>query len=201
MAFDLQKNRSEEKSKQDHDVEGFFGHGGEEKKQELLEEQDHLMLSEHSEDVILHWQGPEHENYPKDRRWYLVAALFLSAIIAYAIFTNSPIMAITFILIGVVGYIFLNKMPRVLDFAVTYDGIVVGHEIYDYDDIVSFWIFYEEPHQRIISLHLKEKFVPFVHIPLHQLDPVKVRAAMMQFIPEVKQRPTIVDTLERLLHI
>src|SRR5665647_1028971 len=74
-------------------------------------------------EIIFSWQAPEFETFEREKRWYLWVALILLAIIGYATYTNSPVMAITFILIGVVGYIYLNKEPRTLDFQITPKGI------------------------------------------------------------------------------
>ena len=169
--------------------------------EQLLDRPEDLMIEERAEDAWLRWQGPEYKVYPKDRRWYLTAALILAAIIAYAVITNSPIMAITFILIGVVGYIHLQKKPRVLDFKISRDGVSAGNEIYEFDQIKSFWIFYEPPHTRILSLHTKGSLVPYIHIPIHQEDPGKIRKTLLKSIPEKKQSFTLIDTLERLVHI
>ncbi|MDD3498021.1 MAG: hypothetical protein PHH24_00760 [Candidatus Moranbacteria bacterium] len=167
---------------------------------DYLEKPHDFMISEHS-DVLIEWQGPEYEHYPKEKVWYLVASLILAAIVFYALINNSPIMAILFILIGIVGYIQLEKHPRVLDFKITHEGVMAGNELYDFDSVESFWIFYEPPHTKILSLHTDALLVPYVHIPVHQIDPVKLREVLMDFIPEKKQKPTMIDTIERLLHI
>ena len=151
---------------------------------------------------ILHkWRAPEFENYEKSDRWYLLAGVFLLAIVAYALITNGPIMAITFILIGIVGYIYLQKEPRTITFAVTTEGIIADKEIYLYENVNSFWIFYEPHHTKIISLHTKASMFPFVHIPLEDEDPVHIREIMLTFIPEIKQEPSMIDTIEKVLHI
>ena len=147
------------------------------------------------------WEGPEFEVFARDWIWYGVAASILLLIVIYAIIVNSPIMAVTFILIGVVGYIYLQKEPRHLTFAVTDEGVVVGDEVYRYDDIESFWIFYEPPHTYLLSLRVKNHFTPHIHIPLHQVDPVLLRRTLVEFVPEVRQEMGLVDTLERLFHI
>ena len=169
--------------------------------EKLLESPHDMLLEEYSEDIFHHWKAPEYENYGQSGRWYLIASLIIAAIVIYAILTNSLIMAITFILIGVVGYIYLQKEPRILDFSITHEGIVVGREIYDFDNIKSFWIFYEPQVMKVISLHAKGKFMPYVHIPIHDQDPVQIRATLLKFIPEVKQELNAVDTIERLLHL
>lgn len=149
----------------------------------------------------LSWRAPEYELYEKSAAWYLGAGLFILAIAAYAIYTNSPIMAITFILIGVVGYIYLQKDPEEVEFSITYEGIRVGRELYVFEDIKSFWIFYDPPHTKTLSLHVDASMMPYVHIPIADEDPVEIREALLGFIPEVKQEPSLIDALARFLHI
>ncbi|HBO16528.1 MAG: hypothetical protein UR69_C0002G0110 [Candidatus Moranbacteria bacterium GW2011_GWE2_35_2-] len=152
-------------------------------------------------DVLIQWQGPEYENYPKDKRWYMITSFVLVVIIAYALITNSPLMAITFILIGIVGFVYLQRDPQICTYAITSRGVIVEKELYDFEDIKSFWIMYKEPHQRILSLHTEGMLIPYVHIPMHQKDPDQIREILLEFIPEKRQFPSAIDTLERLLHI
>ncbi len=158
-------------------------------------------LDEHPELSIIRWQGPEYEVYPKSSLWYAVAVFITLAVAVFSVWNNAPIPAFLAVLIGAVGYLYLNSTPRVVEFAVTYEGIVADDQLHLYESIESFWIIYEEPHTRVISLKIKDGFFVHTHIPLHQVDPVEVREAMLQFIPERRQEPTLVDTIERLLHI
>lgn len=149
--------------------------------------------------AILQWRAPEYQLPEKDRKWHLYMGLALLAIIAFAVYTNSPIMAITFILIGVVGYIFLNKEPEEIDFMITDDGIAAGREIYEFENMKSFWIFYEPGGRKIISFRMNNSLLPFVHIPIGNQNPVAIREILMKFIPEVRQDPSLVDAFERMI--
>lgn len=193
MPIDLRKI----KLKKDQKIESYFG---ETEQEELLPAPHDLMIEEYSRDALLHWRAPEFEKSGWDRKWYLIAVLILAAIIIYALVANSPIMAITFILIGIVGYIYLQKDPRVLDFMVTYDGIIAGKEIYEFRDIKSFWIFYD-PHIKVISLRMKGKILPHIHIPVHNQDPVRIRESLLKFLPEKEQELTLVDAIEKILRL
>jgi hypothetical protein len=139
--------------------------------------------------------------YEKSGRWYVIAALFIILMVAYALFTNAPIMAITFILLGIVGYIHLQKDPRVITFSITTKGVVADKELYLYENMHSFWVFYDPPHTKTISLHTKASMLPFVHIPLRNEDPVKLRELLIAEVPEIKQDPSLIDAIERVLHI
>jgi uncharacterized membrane protein len=150
--------------------------------------------------TLYQWSAPEHEPYTVGSRFYILSAIFLLAIIIYALVYNSPIMAITFILIGIVGYVFLQKDPDIVNFSITPEGIIAGREIYEFDNLKSFWIFYDPPQEKVISLHSKNTFTPFIHIPIADEDPVEIRRILVDFIPEIKQEHSLVDAAERLLH-
>ena len=153
------------------------------------------------EAILFQWQAKEYEKYEKSARWYLAGGALLLGIIIYALMANSPIMAILFILFAVVGYIQLERDPRNLTFTVTTSGIYAGEELYLFDNIASFWIFYEPPHTKILSLRTHALFLPFVHIPLGDQDPVELREKLLSRISEVKQEKSFADTLERIFHI
>lgn len=151
--------------------------------------------------ALLHWRAPEYEVYERDKKWFLYMSLVWVALIAYAVWTNSPIMAITFILIGIIEYIHVGQEPKLLDFAITADGVIAGNELYHFDNLHSFWIFYEPPYQKELSLHTKGKLAPFIHIPLENEDPTQIREILLKNIPEIKQEQRLVNTLERILRL
>lgn len=185
------------------EIDHFFNHVSQPvKKIETPEApEEEKLIAEHSADVLAHWQAPEFEMYEPNKKWLLYIVFLFIALIAYALYANSPIMAITFVLFGVVGYIHVGKQPRTLDFMITYDGIIAGREIFHYESIKSFWIFYEADDTKVISLHMDSYLTPFVHIPIHNEDPVEIRKILLNYIEEIKQEPSIVDALERFLGI
>lgn len=158
-------------------------------------------VSYSSKNILAHWRAPEYEVFERDKKWYLVVTLVLLGIVGWAIYSNSPVMAITFILIGIVGYFHINREPSIMDFMITPDGVAAGREIYEFDDLKSFWIFYEPEGLRVISLHNKEGFTPYVHIPIHEENPAHIRQILLEFIPEEKREPGLMEIMERLLKI
>lgn len=151
--------------------------------------------------ALLQWEAPEFEILQRDKKWYVLMMTILLIIISYALYTNSLVMAITFILIGVVGYIYINKEPRILNFAITEEGILVGRELYAFDNLKSFWIFYEPYGVKVISLHTDSYLAPYVHIPIHNQDPVEIRKILLEYILEEKQEPGLTETLDRLIKL
>ncbi|MFA7319801.1 MAG: hypothetical protein WC022_04375 [Parcubacteria group bacterium] len=150
---------------------------------------------------FLSWRAPEFEVSSRDRKWYFYVTATLLFIIAYAIFTNSLIMAITFILIGMVGYIYIHKEPRILNFALTEEGVVAGREIYEFGNLKSFWIFYEEDDLQVISFHTNSYLLPYFHVPIHNQDPAAIREILLDHLAEEKHQPGIMEVLDRILHL
>jgi hypothetical protein len=185
----LNKSRSNKaKSETEYEIE------------EDAQEAEQKVSMNHLPNNVLHfWSAPEYEMKEKSQKWLMVAALILIVFISYAVYSNSPIMAFTFILIGVVGYILINKKPNVVEFAITDDGVAVGNELYEYHNIHSFWIFYEPGEIKAISLFIDSKLNPYVHIPLANEDPVKIRELLLQYIPEKRQEFRLVDRIDQML--
>jgi hypothetical protein len=166
-----------------------------------LESPHDALIEEFSADVILHWRAPEFEVLERDHKWYITISAILFLIVGYAILVNAIVMAITFILIGVVGYIYIHKEPRVLNFMIVEKGLVAGRDMYEFENLQSFWIFYEPDKTGLISLHTKSYLSPFVHIPIHDQDPARIREILVKYIPEEKKEPGVYEILSRLLKL
>ncbi len=203
MAIDLKNSNLTKKipNKEEQKIKDYFyqkdGFINTEMKNENPQD---AFLTDYLKNAIMRWRAPEFEKSAWEKKWYLIATLILSVIILYALFSNNPIVAITFILIGVVGYLYLQKEPRILDFAISGSGIIAGDEIYEFSEIKSFWIFYE-PYIKVVSLRLKNKLVSHVHIPIHNQNPVKIREVLLQYIPEKEQELRMIDIIEKVFRI
>ena len=150
--------------------------------------------------VLVSWHGPEHLHTHPNPRAILIALGILILIVGYAVFSDNPLMAITFIMIGLVGYLFLSRDPQSRDFAITTKGITVGREIFTYDTLHSFWIFDEPPLIDVLSLKGESILAPYIHVPVPEALTKEVRDAVATYLPEEKQDPRAVDILEKMLH-
>jgi hypothetical protein len=151
-------------------------------------------------DILLHWDAPEHDALELGPRSRIVVLFLLIAIIGWALYTNSPLMAITFILIGMTGYLALGHEPGILPFYLTTKGIVAAKEFYEYDHIESFHLYDEPPFDNLLSIKTNGHLVSHVHIPITTLPVAELRQTLAKYVPEDKHEPGLVDTLEKLLH-
>jgi hypothetical protein len=154
----------------------------------------------HSHSPVFTWEAHEYEYIEKHPKWYWVMGIILMAIIVYAIVTNSILMAITFILIGMLGYYFAEREPHLIQMEINPEGVIVDKTMYEYDDIKSFWIFYEtESGFKVLSLHSQKTFLPHIHIPIGDANPVLIREVLLNYIPEIRQEMGIVDRLSLMI--
>lgn len=152
-------------------------------------------------DILLEWSAPEHDTFELGPKARIVLTILLILIIAWALYTNSPMMAITFILVGVVGYLMHIAEPKQYRFALTDRGVLAHNEFYAYDTIRSFFIHTDPPLENLLSIRTTGILTPHVHIPLADLDHEAIRRFLSAQLTEETHDPSMVDILERLLHI
>ncbi|NTW13948.1 MAG: hypothetical protein HGA31_02875 [Candidatus Moranbacteria bacterium] len=191
-------NRNEPERTDHH---GLFSHESQRRQAEETESRDYHSFN--AGESIIWWESVKHMppilQTKKSYAWIVFA---LIAIIAYSLFMNSPLMAITFILIGMVGYLLFNHPDETVLFAISEKGITAGPEFYDYDSVSSFWIIENHPQfPNHLIIQTGGILSPRVHIPLEDNQPDIVRRILLDFIPEIKYEPNIIDTVERMFHI
>lgn len=150
-------------------------------------------------EVKMSWETEEFSYYEKSRVWFLAGGAGFLLIIAYFTITNQLITALTFLLLGVTVYIFSLKKPRKISCTITYQGITVDTVTYSFLDLNSFWIFYEPPDFKVISLKHKKPYLPLIQIPIGDTDPMKIRQTLLPLLPEEEQEEPFSDKLARYL--
>jgi len=89
------------------------------------------------------------------------------------------------------------KKPREVRISITPRGVNTGYTLYEFDNLKSFWIFYDPPEVKELSLRSKKILMPYVKIPLGDKNPVKIREMLIQYLPEKKQEESLIESLAR----
>jgi len=144
---------------------------------------------------MLKWQAKEFKKQNKSLAWYITCGAIFLALIFFAVSQKSPLMALVFVLIAVTVYLFAQKEPKKINFAITKAGIKIQDQIYSYDDLESFWIFYDPPRVKKLSLKSKKVLMPYISMPLDKQNPVKLRKILLEFLPEKEQEESILENL------
>jgi hypothetical protein len=143
------------------------------------------------------WKAREFPKKQKEKSWFIFPAIITIALGIFALITESILFLIAIILAFFVFYIYANKKPRIIRFKINERGVEVDNRLYSFDDLRSFWIFYEPPEVKEISFRSKRSFLPYIRIPLDKENPNDIRKFLLKFLPERRHRESLVDIWTR----
>jgi len=134
----------------------------------------------------------------KESAWYIVIILFLGAG-AVAYFRQDMLFSIILVLVGIVVALRTYSKPHSSPIHLDRTGIAIDDQKYLYHEVGSFWLDYQPPHTKELSLQFKKVRHAPMRIPLESANPLEIRALMIQFIPEKEHERSTFDHVVRLL--
>jgi len=148
---------------------------------------------------IIEWAAPEFEYYQKSKSWFIVGGSIAALILLWALWSNNILFALVIGLAYFSLAVFAMKKPRQLQLSVDFRGVRIDNLLYSYDDLKSFWIFYNPPFTKELSLRSRKKLMPYVKIPLGDESPVEIRKILLKYLPERKHKESAVDNLAKMV--
>jgi hypothetical protein len=145
----------------------------------------------------LKWTAPEFEHYQKSKSWFAITGVIAGLLFLWALFTKNILFAL---LIGLSYFSITTyglKKPREIRLAITPKGVKVNQVLYKFENLKSFWIFYDPPEIKELSLRSKKTIMPYIKIPLGEQNPVEVRKVLIKYLPERKHKESVIDNLAR----
>ena len=138
---------------------------------------------------IVSWEIEEYERHERGFSWYFIAGLINIFFIWYAFQTNNFLLTVIVIMSSFVIILHDSGEPTEIGFSITYDGIVLGENFYDFDEIKNFAIVYK-PNQELKRLYFEFK-TPMrnrLSIPLYSEDPLIIRENLLKYLVEDLER-------------
>jgi|SRR3989344_4657008 len=154
--------------------------------------------SETNSASALTWKAPEYIYYEKSTDWYWALGIVTIGLLAVAVIMSNFLFAVLVLLGGFTLAMFGARKPRVANFSISVEGIRVDNTLYPYESLKSFWIFYDPPFKEL-SIESQKLILPHIKIPLDTMNPVEIRAYLLQFLPEKKQEESLIDHLANYL--
>lgn len=145
------------------------------------------------------WSAPEFVQYSKNKSWFIIVGLITAGLFLWALLIKNLLFAL---LIGLSFFslvTFALKKPREIRLAITSKGIKIDKTLYSFDNLKSFWIFYEPPEVKELSLRSKKTIMPYIKISLAEQNPAEVRKFLIKYLPERKHKESLIDNLARQL--
>lgn len=135
------------------------------------------------------WEVPEYRKPARGKGWYAIAGILAVIFLGYSLFIQNFLFAILIVLAVIV--VVLNESREAIKVKVklTPEGVHIGRNFYDYDDLENFSIIYK-PDDEIKNLYfefnntLKQR----LSINLEDRNPVKIRNFLSQYLEEDTDR-------------
>jgi hypothetical protein len=155
--------------------------------------------SEHPAPQNIQWSALEFIAHEKNPLWFLTGGFVAIIFLIFSLWTKNFIFAVIIILATFSIFIWAQKKPKKITFSLMPKGLKIDENIYAFDHLKSFWIFYDPPEIKFLSIESKKIFMPRIIIPIADENPNRIREFLLKYLPEIEQRESLIDILARRL--
>lgn len=171
--------------------------------QTVTEEEKKKLATQIDKASILLQFRVEAEQRPLNKILLGIAGVVGIGVVIYFTLSGNYLATLLFWIAGAtVGFTLYDKRknPRDLTCKIRTEGVQVNNDLYPYDSLKSFWIFYDPPHHQELSLRSRAPLTGgYIKIPLGDADPVQIREMLLKFIHEKRQEEGLADALARTI--
>ncbi len=148
--------------------------------------------------TALTWQASEYVHHDKRIAWHLGLFAIIAVLIAVAALTHQWLSIGVFIVMAVALVVYANKPPRVLNYAITDDGIQIDTKNYPFDSFKSFSVI-QDVAWHVIDLEPTKRFMPRLTILFDDAQHDAIVEALGAYLPEEDRQPDLIERLARYL--
>lgn len=152
---------------------------------------------------MFEWIVPGRKNHSAS--WYTIAGIIALSLSIWGIFSGIYALTVVVIIMSGVYVLMENNAPDTTEAMINQNGVKIGDVFYDYGQISSFEIIFQQEVPKYLRMSLKKNNLKTIDIPVDMLgefgiDIGDVRSFMLQYIPEGEgAEVTLVDRIiERL---
>ena len=131
----------------------------------------------------LSWNATAERRAPKTAEWFLAMSIVAVALIATAVLLGNMLFAVVIGIATAVFLLHLRRAPSAVRAQVDAGGVSFGETHYTYAHLASFWVETRDDRPRLLLRH-KKLLSLLTAIPLRDLHPNIIRAALKEFLPE-----------------
>jgi len=147
--------------------------------------------------TIVSWVGIDTSSKEKTTEWYVVLAIFVIAFVFIGVIFSNFLLSLLAIMSGAALTLVGSRRPFEVHATITAEGVIVEDKLHRYEDLKSFWIFYEPPYVKELSLTSKRAFATHIRIPLGDTNPALIHETLVSFLKEVREEESFADIVAR----
>jgi hypothetical protein len=147
---------------------------------------------------IIEWNAPEHYYYKRSSDWYWAVGIIAATCAVLAFIFDDVIFGILIAVAALALCLHASIPPRMIRYQVNDRGIVVNDVLYPFLTLHSFWIEHNHPEPKIL-IKSQKFFMPFISVPIDEVNPEEVRAILLRYIAETEHiEPLSLKLLEAM---
>lgn len=129
------------------------------------------------------WSAPEYPHREKTADWYWVLGILTIAGSAAAFILGNILFSLLILVGAFTVALFAARHPRTVEFEIDQRGVRADTVLYPYSSLASFWIIEGTEEQKILLRSVK-KFMPYIIIPLGDINPLRAHEFLIKHLPE-----------------
>jgi hypothetical protein len=161
--------------------------------------QDEHSTDQQDEDYAgeISWTASEFISHQKDSSWYigLGAATGISCVAIYLL-TRDRITVVMVLVAAIMFGIFASRQPRVMNYRLDEEGLMIGNKHYGYNNFKSFAVQQEGAINSIFLLPL-QRFMPGISIYYPPEEEQRILGTISNYLPHETRTPDVIDRLMR----
>lgn len=146
---------------------------------------------------FISWETEEYAYTPKTKDWYWAVLIFTVAFVVVAYILDNFLFGVFMLVAGFTTALYGARRPRRVIFSLLPQGVKIDKRLYTYRSLKSFWIHYDPPHKKEISLISKKMLVPKIYLPLGDTDPNAVREILIKYLRESEHHESLTENLAK----
>jgi hypothetical protein len=152
--------------------------------------------------VFFQWKIPEFTEHNRSGLWYILASIIGLVGLAISIKTSNLFFALIIILAAFIIFLKKYNQPEAVMFRITEEGVVIGNQLFSYDNLKNFYFVYDPPVKKLY-FKLKTLNPDDLSIPLLDNNPLPIREKLLEYLDEdlTKQQQTVSDIFETILKL
>jgi len=105
----------------------------------------------------LKWKTPEFEYYKNSQSWFITIGIIAGILFIIAIFTKNFLFGLLIAISSFLIFTYSLKKPDNVKLSIGPKGIQINNVLYEFENLRSFWIFYNPPEIKELSLRSKKQ--------------------------------------------
>jgi hypothetical protein len=141
------------------------------------------------------WEGKEYEHNPKGSDWYWALGIICTSALVASVLFGQFLLGLLIVVAAVTVGVRAAKHPPTHRFEITEQGLIIGSELHDFDQMLSFCVLedIEGKYPPVLSIKTESLLSPHLVIPLENVNVDAVYSTFLDRVHESEHKHTFAD--------